>query len=69
MCPPMTEIAKCVSKYLGIMKNIRKEIYMGFNLNPQDLNRKKTCTITNQLFIYYCFVHAWLALVLSILLV
>ena len=36
LCPPTTEIAKCVSKYLGIMTNVRKEIDMG--LNPQDLN-------------------------------
>ena len=36
LCPPTTEIAKCVSKYLGIMTNIRKEIDMG--LNPQNLN-------------------------------
>ena len=35
LCPPTTEIAKCVSKYLGIMTNVRKEIDMG--LNPQDL--------------------------------
>jgi hypothetical protein len=36
LCPPTTEMAKCVSKYLGIMSNIRKEIDMG--LNPSDLN-------------------------------
>ena len=36
LCPPTTDIAKCVSKYLGIMSNIRKEIDMGFNI--QDLN-------------------------------
>ena len=35
LCPSTTEIAKCVSKYLGIMSNVRKEIDMG--LNPQDL--------------------------------
>ena len=36
LCPPTTEIAKCVSKFLGIMSNVRKEIDMG--LNPKDLN-------------------------------
>jgi hypothetical protein len=36
LCPPTAELAKCVSKYLGILTNIRKEIDMG--LNPSDLN-------------------------------
>ena len=36
LCPPTTDIAKCVSKFLGIMSNVRKEIDMG--LNPEDLN-------------------------------
>ena len=36
LCPPTVNIAKCVSKFLGIMTNIRKEIDMG--LNSQDLN-------------------------------
>ena len=36
LSPPTTEIAKCVSKYLGIIMNVRKEIDMG--LNPQNLN-------------------------------
>ena len=36
LCPPSIDIAKCVSKFLGIMTNIRKEIDMG--LNPQGLN-------------------------------
>ena len=36
LCPPTTDIAKCVSKFLGIMSNVRKEINMG--LNPEDLN-------------------------------
>ena len=36
LCPPTTDLAKCVSKYLGIMSNIRREIDMGFNI--QDLN-------------------------------
>ena len=36
LCPPTPDIAKCVSKFLGIMTNIRREIDMG--LNPQDLN-------------------------------
>ena len=36
LCPPTPDIAKCVSKFLGIMTNIRKEMDMG--LNPQDLN-------------------------------
>ena len=31
LCPPTPEIAKCVSKYLGIMSNTRKEIDMGLN--------------------------------------
>ena len=35
LCPPTTEIAKCVSKFLGIMTRIRKEIDLG--LNPLDL--------------------------------
>ena len=35
-CPPTADLAKTVSKYLGIMSNIRKEIDMG--LNTQDLN-------------------------------
>ena len=34
-CPPTIDIAKCVSKFLGILTNIRNEIDMG--LNPQDL--------------------------------
>ena len=29
LCPSTVEIAKCVSKYLGIMTNIRKEIDYG----------------------------------------
>ena len=36
LCPPSTDLAKCVSKYLGIMFNIRREINIGFNI--QDLN-------------------------------
>ena len=36
MCPPTTKIAKCVSNYLGIMKNVRKEIDK--ELNPKDPN-------------------------------
>ena len=36
LCPPTSGIAKCVSKFLGIMTNIRKEIDMG--LNPENLN-------------------------------
>ena len=35
LCPSTTEIAKCVSKYLGIMTTIRKEIDGG--LSPNDL--------------------------------
>ena len=31
LCPPTSEIAKCVSKFLGIMSNTRKEIDMGLN--------------------------------------
>ena len=30
LCPPSSNLAKCVSKFLGIMSNIRKEIDMGF---------------------------------------
>ena len=36
LCPPTTDLAKCVLKYLGIMFNIRREIDMGFDI--QDLN-------------------------------
>ena len=36
LCPPTLEVAKCVSKYLGIMTNIRSEIDMG--LDPMNLN-------------------------------
>ena len=36
LCPPNADVAKCVSKFLGIMTIIRKEIDMG--LNPKDLN-------------------------------
>ena len=33
LCPPTNEIAKCVSKFLGILTNVRKEIDLGFNPN------------------------------------
>merc|ERR1712055_321498 len=36
LCPPTVDLAKCVSKFLGIMTNIRKEIDMG--LSPAHLN-------------------------------
>ena len=36
LCPPTLEVAKCVSKFLGIMTNVRGEIDMG--LDPTDLN-------------------------------
>ena len=36
LCPPTLVIAKCVSKFLGIMTKVRSEIYMG--LITQDLN-------------------------------
>ena len=36
LCPPTIDIAKCVSKFLGIMTITRNEIDMG--LDPQDLN-------------------------------
>ena len=36
LCPPTVDVAKCVSKFLGIMTNIRNEIDMG--LNSDDLN-------------------------------
>ena len=35
LCPATTELAKCVSKYLGIISNIRKEIDSG--LEPEAL--------------------------------
>ena len=35
LCPPTAELGKCVSKYLGIISNTRKEIDNG--LNPEDL--------------------------------
>jgi hypothetical protein len=35
LCPATTELAKCVSKYLGILSNTRKEIDLG--LQPQTL--------------------------------
>ena len=46
LCPPTIDTPKCVSKYLGIMTNIRKEIDMG--LNPHELNQylKHVATIT-----------------------
>ena len=37
MCPSTTGFALCVSKYLGIMTGIRKEIDLG--LNPNDLQK------------------------------
>ena len=36
LCPATAEIAKCVSKYLGILSHIRNEIDNG--LNPKDLD-------------------------------
>ena len=36
LCPPTVDLAKCISKFLGIMTNIRKEMDMG--LSPTDLN-------------------------------
>ena len=36
LCPPTIDIAKCVSKFLGIMTKTRSEMDMG--LNPRDLN-------------------------------
>ena len=36
LCPPTADLVKCVSKYLGIMTNTRKEIDMG--LDPRILN-------------------------------
>ena len=36
LCPPTVDVAKCVSKFLGIMTNTRKEIDMG--LSPAHLN-------------------------------
>ena len=35
LCPSTTEIAKCVSKYLGIISNVRKQIDLG--LKPEYL--------------------------------
>ena len=37
LCPPTVDIAKCVSKFLGIMTKTRSEMDMG--LNPRDLNQ------------------------------
>ena len=45
LCPPTIDIAMCVSKFLGIMTNIRKEIDMG--LNPLDLNLYKKHVAVN----------------------
>ena len=45
LCPPTIDIVKCVSKFLGIMTNIRKEIDMG--LNPLDLNLYKKHVAVN----------------------
>ena len=36
LCPPTINVAKCVSKFLGIMTKTRSEMDMG--LNPQDLS-------------------------------
>ena len=36
LCPATTELAKCVSKYLGIISNVRREIDCG--LEPETLN-------------------------------
>ena len=36
LCPPTSDVAKCVSKFLGIMTNTRKEIDGG--LCPDNLN-------------------------------
>ena len=40
LCPPSTDLAKCVSKYIGIMFNIRREIDMGFNIQDLDIYSK-----------------------------
>ena len=45
LCPHTIDIAKCVSNFLGIMTNIRKEIDMG--LNPLDLNLYKKHVAVN----------------------
>ena len=34
LCPPPVDIAKCVSKFLGIITDIRRDI--DFGLSPQD---------------------------------
>ena len=45
LCPPTIDIAKCVSKFLGILTTIRKEIDMGFNPHHLDLYIKHVAEI------------------------
>ena len=45
LCPPTIEIAKCVSKFLGILTTIRKEIDMGFNPNHLNIYIKHVAEI------------------------
>ena len=45
LCPSTIEIAKCVSKFLGIMTNTRKEIDMGLNVNNLKLYIKHKADI------------------------
>ena len=45
LCPSTTDIAKCVSKFLGLMTEIRKEIDMGLNPNNLQLYIKHRAEI------------------------
>ena len=44
LCPPTVDVAKCASKFLGIMTNIRKEIDMGLSPNHLKLYIKHVAT-------------------------
>ena len=45
LCPSTTDIAKCVSKFLGLMTEIRREIDMGLNPNNLQLYIKHKAEI------------------------
>ena len=38
LCPPSLDLAKCVSKFLGILSNTRKEIDIDMGFSSSDLN-------------------------------
>ena len=44
LCPPSLDLAKCVSKFLGILSNMRKEIDMGFSSTDLNLYIKHAAT-------------------------